>query len=512
MLLWFTECPLGVPGEWTWNRIRHDSWWESVLGVVPVVVIGALYLLLARIGLRRVASASRIQLVGWLSALMVAAFAWLFVVQDAPPEGHRLSKAPWVLYFPSMTGYFHKARFDIKDRTEFLRNYEALMSEGDVLHVGTHPPGLFVMYGVLWDWLRDSPRTVALINATQPESAQEGFDVIAGFAVKQPQGQVTEVDRATLWLATLLTFASVCWVIVPLFGVLRWSESRAMAWKVCCLWPLVPTVAIFMPKDDVLFCGLVMSFVWCWLKSGQSTLENPLAKSVLWGFAAGMLGFAGLCLSLVFLPIGLIAWLVSVLVVFDTQPYRWVVCRRLIAPSCGGVLAILSGLLMVWLMFDLNLLSVWQWNVKNHAAFYSQYPRTTWKWLAVNVIEWVGALGVPIAVLVVASIIRIIRLSQRELSRDGIATYRWASVCGVSLIWGLLWLSGKNSGEAARLWIPLMPLALWLLPAGLESHRSERADDSTEVSNNRLFERALVCQLAASALTVIRVTGFHFGA
>ena len=72
-------------------------------------------------------------------------------------------------------------------------------------------------------------------------------------------------------------------------------------------------------------------------------------------------------------------------------------------------------------------------------------------------------------------------------------------------VWGLLWVSGKNSGEAARLWILLMPGLVWL--AG-QSRYSEQAGTAPRSG----IELTLAFQLAVCILTVHRLGGFHLAA
>ncbi len=509
-LLWLTEIPLGVPGEWTWNRIRHDgddALIVSVLGVFQALVMAAIYLAIAWFGLRYIDRAKRWQVGTWLLALAISAGSWLIAVQETPPEGYRLTKAPWVLYYPAMTGYFHKARYEISDTASFLHNYEKLMSGGDVLHVGTHPPGLFVLYRGLISLTRGAPAVKQFLLWSQPQSVRDGLDVIDDNL--KPSRSLTDDDRAVLWLGALLAHASVCWVLVPLFAIARQCESRETAWKVICFWPLIPAVSMFLPKDDVLFVGLVMTFLWSWLRAVHA---RGSASAFGWGVIAGGCGLLGLCLSLVFLPIGLIAFIAAV---FSwrldrsddshqaslSRTWRDIVKRA--APACiGGGAAIATGIVLAAMVLEINLLAVWRWNIRNHAAFYSQYPRTMWKWLPVNAIELAFALGVPLAMLIGIAVLKSLRTSG-----DRVDVSRRASLLAVVGVWGILWLSGKNSGEAARLWIPLMPLAVWLLPAAVDS----KSLNGNNVLTDRTWLSLLALQAVVCMLTVMRVSGFHFG-
>src|SRR5207253_327112 len=88
----------------------------------------------------------------------------------------------------------------------------------------------------------------------------------------------------------------------------------------------------------------------------------------------------------------------------------------------------------------------------NHAGFYSHFPRTHWKWLLVNPVELTVAAGVPLTVLAIWSIVG--QWRRADVRQTG---HIWAWLVAL----GLLWLSGKNMGEAARLWIFLMPFLVW---------------------------------------------------
>ncbi len=106
---------------------------------------------------------------------------------------------------------------------------------------------------------------------------------------------------------------------------------------------------------------------------------------------------------------------------------------------------------------SVNLLRVWSWNYRNHAGFYQQNVRTYGCWLIANPIESsLFALGPPLAL---AAILGIGLADRCDLAgRRRAAGPAWC----LTAVWVLLWLSGKNMGEAARLWLILMPWAAWL--------------------------------------------------
>ncbi|MFT5322834.1 MAG: hypothetical protein ACI8P0_000675 [Planctomycetaceae bacterium] len=506
--LWLTDIPLGIPGEWTWERISSSAGAEIVLGAVQSAIAGVVYILIAWLGSRRIANCSRIELVGWLLGLVSVGFGWLLAVQESPPSGRRMSKSAFVLYYPGSSGYFHKARYEIPDSAEFLRGYEDLMAEGDVLHVGTHPPGLFLFYRAMIDEMERCPALAEFIVSTATESTTEAFDIVDG-NLRRSGKELATTDRAVIWLATLLTQACCVLALLPIFFMMRQSQPRETSWRVAVFWPLIPALAIFIPKSDVLFVLPAALLVWTWVCASRR-------QSFLLGALAGTIGWAGLFCSLAFLPVGLIAFVASLLGTVRLPDYedandesRESVFRQLVTPVglwkplLGGIAAVVGLTFVVSLLCEMNLLNVWIHNYHNHAGFYAQFERTVWKWWLVNPVELVFAAGVPVIFLLVRSAKLNLTNARAALQHPLLVSFL--------AVWTLLWLSGKNSGEAARLWCPLLPILLAAAGGLVNSAGSPAATSADEESKNeRGWLILLSCQAAVCAATVIRVSGFHF--
>ncbi len=504
-LLWLTEIPLGISGEWTWQRIAvHLFSSETLLALVELSIAGVVLLLVFWVGLQHIGGCSRRELAVWLAGLIAAGFVWLSAVQSAPPSPWNSGKVPFVVYYTGISGYFYKARYEIDDAAAFLAGYEELMAEGDVLHVGTHPPGLFLLYRGLWQLTEASPGLCEFAANTMPESVQESFATVE--ANMRMRGQeFSPSDRATIWLAAAMTQLLCAATVLPLFALMRLAVSREAAWRTVVFWPLLPALAIFLPKSDVLFAFPAASLVACWLLAVRK-------RSAVLGAIAGAIGWCCLLMSLAFLPIGLIAVL-SGFAVARSSNARDVenaaglaeMLQRLLRPVFGGIIAFLALTFGLAVLADVNLGRVWLSNYQNHAGFYSQFERTWWKWLLVNPVELTFACGAPVAVMTTASICR-------SASSNRKATVRWQTM-SVLVVWGLLWLSGKNSGEAARLWIPLLPVLVWQLAVWF-SRPSDSSEHSLSLRNpaDRNWFILLVLQMAVCSLTVLRVTGFHFNA
>ena len=516
-------APLGIPGEWVWNRIPVGDGGAAtlILGWSLVAVALLIYGGVVWVGATRVSNCSRTETAFWLAALATAGFCWLSLLQESPPEGYRTSKAVQVLYYPSSSGYFFESRYGIDDVPSFLADYENRMAEGDVLHVGTHPPGLFLFHHSLIQLCDRSPSLTNFVLGTQPKSADAAGALIAD----QTRGTETPLfpaGRAALWLAALITQAVGVLTVIPLYLLIRRTHTSQASFLAAALWPLVPALAIFLPKSDALYPFIGLMFLYCWL-------EGCRRRSLLLCALAGFLFWLGMLLSLAILPVGLLALLLSVwetrasangdeLGATGVSPVPsvlhwrhasgtrlWIQYFLLVAI---GAVAFLAATFALWVAYDVNLFNVWRWNVVNHSAFYDKFDRSYWKWVLVNPLELSLAVGLPVMLLAIAG-------CRRAVGQSGSWRGCWCSarlgpcVCCMMTI-GLLWLSGKNSGEAARLWLFLMPWLIWLaadmFARPVDVGEGKQTAPVSAVSMGALAVIAL--QAIVCIATVTRVTGF----
>lgn len=537
-VLWLTAMPLGIPGEWTWDRVPAEP--DSLLSGLGATVAAGLYVAVVRLGWKRLSRVSKKPLAGveacvWLTALIAMSFAWLWVVQEAAPLKNRLGKSAFVLYYSSSSGYFTKARYEEPSPAKLLAGYEELMRQRDVLHVGTHPPGLFLVFHGLIAACESSPTLASFLDATQPASFVEACDVIARNSLRSKTPRpLMPLDRRVLWLATLLVLLSAALVVVPLYGVVRLTHDSHVAWLTAALWPAIPAVAVFVPKSDVVYAFIGMMFVWTWLLALRR-------RSIALALIAGAIAWCGLMCSLAFLPVFLFAALASWRFVptangrFDGFPlpvnlrgnepdldngrspqessplhrddYRnWI---RVESPARLCLIAVAVGFLIPLLLTatfgKVNMPVVWWLNYQNHAGFYAQYTRTYWKWLLVNPVELSFAAGLSLAIVAAGSVVTITKRHWSSLPQLCDVMSFGATALAMLFVWGTLWLTGKNSGEAARLWIIFLPWLAWQAGPLLAEAEAE--------ARHRWLRPAwvvLAIQFAVCLLTVARVSGFHF--
>jgi len=511
VFLWGTRFPLGVSGEWTWQRITYADGdiLDAVLGTVVAVVLVVGFLAFVRSGVNRIDRAGRLKTAGWLCGLWAFTVVLLWVIQQAVPGGYSAAKQMWVLYDHGSSGYFYEAVSSRDDTPTFLNNYAGKMAEGDVLHIGTHPPGLILLHRGFIGLCRSSPAVTRAVLAAQPRAYDDAFTTLkrqsslAGEPLQQS-------DRAALWLAVVFTHVVAAATVVPLFLLVRRDYGARAGWMTAAFWPFVPALGVFLPKSDALFPCLGLLFLWCW----HGAMRR---RSVFFAAAAGMMMWLGLMLSLALLPVALFAVLWTLRETFreaesapDTRSLRGIDWNRICTKFPWGrvltaLLAFAAATVALYGVFDANLLDIWWHNYRNHAAFYRHeaHPRTWWKWLLVNAVELTLSVGVPVTILAGYAVRQRFQASaNRRKHQNGPL---WCAV----IVIGLLWLSGKNMGEAGRLWLFLMPWGLWMT-AGLWDSEAPAppADNNGRKRRMRSWLMVLSLQAALCLATVLRVKAF----
>ena len=504
-LLWESNLPLGVPSEWVWDRIQFDAneLKETSLGWAIAGGATVLYLLFCLFADHRVLEANRWEMTGWLAGLVIVGAVWHGIAQECPPDPHRLSKTGWVLWYRGFQGYYEEAKGRASQEPDYLAKYDDRMREGDVLHFGTHPPGFILLHKSVIGFVTRFPKVQAWLLQSQPDSVRAGLDVIAENS-KRSTMPLTDVDRAALWLSSLLAALAAMSTVVPLFCLLRRTCGREVAWRIVCFWPLIPALAVFHPVSDLWlpFAGTLFLATW-----GRAWSH----RSWLFGLLAGVVMFYGMRLSLSLLPVAFLAatWTLADFLLGEATE-SFAVRSRQLAVCVVAALASFGMLILLanW-QSSLDLPAVWLQNIRNHAGFYEKYSRTYSSWLMINPMELALAVGTPIFLFAVSTWLSGTKGSLR--SGRSLASFRlW---CFVTL--AVLWLSGKNSGEAARLWIFLLPWLLWVsgrepeITAKIVNGPGQTLPEYTGTPA-RGWLMLLVLQAIVCVATVSRVDGFHF--
>jgi methylthioxylose transferase len=432
--------PLGVPGEWEWLRLPAGP---AAIDVALAALAVLAYAGVAALGFRSLAARATPMREGLaVAGLLAASTAMLAVVPSGAPEGYGLAKWSLVLYAPSSTGYYTVAKREVRDAGRFLADYPDWIRRQDALHVGTHPPGLFLVEHALLAAFEARPdrarRVVDLLPAT----------VVAGFRVINDNDRrevlLPPADQAALGLTGALTLLACAATVVPLYALARAYMPAPSAWAAATLWPLVPSAILFQPDADTAFPLLSASALA--LASYAGRPDAPKSRGLVIATAAGVLLAAGMAFTLAFLPVGLIAGIVLLTAPGVGHGRR----LALVAATGAGFLA---PTLAFWLATGADPFVIWWWNQRNHARFYQQSPRTYRAWVLANPIELAVALGIPPTLWAIAGL---------AWPRD-VPRVAWATLA----VLAFLTLGGRNLSEVARIWLPFFPPLLVAAGHGL---------------------------------------------
>ena len=454
-LLWLlagSDLPLGLVGEWVWNRVPASP--PPARYVEPVIALAG-YLVLVRFGWGILSRRSKWWSLPLIPMLIVAGGGVQALCLDLPMPPYGPERGPLALHAHGSSGYFIIAtnleavadpsppRADsrqpdgpVMDPTRaFLERYESWIATQDSFHIGTHPPGLILLNRGLLNWFADHPTWIAPMVGFMPRRFREGLSQLARGHGLAPNGQ------GTLAAVAALAFAGGLVTLAPIYLLIRLTESPAVAWLGASFWPLVPAVPLFLPIADCLYPLLAVSTValLSWSMQIRSSFLAVLGGLAFW---------VGMMASLAFLALTPI--LVGTLFAEKLRP-EGVSRRRLALTTAAFAAGFALPCAWFWLDFHVNLPAVWRENLSKHSGFYDAMPRSYWPWIGLNLIEFAAVLGPTLACLSMAPLLR---------CRIGWPPSRLAVVHGCWFATVIaLDLSGRNLSEVGRLWIFLTPFA-----------------------------------------------------
>ena len=312
------------------------------------------------------------------------------------------------------------------DPRRFLADYPTWIKKQDALHVGTHPPGLFLVAKTILSVMEANPAACRWVDALSPPSVSNAI-----VAVKETE-KISRADASALALTGALTLLGCALTVVPLYLLARSSLPPTAAWASAAFWVLVPSALMFQPTADTAFPLLSTSALALASWAGRVSTIRGLLLCTTSGLAMAV----GMLFTLAFLPVGLVVALI--LLANPTQTWR---LRTGLILATG--LGFLAGTLAWWASTSANPFLIWWVNQRNHGRFYVEYPRSYLGWIVENPIELAIALGLPSTVWALIGL-----AAPRQTPRVA-----WATL-SVLLV---LTVSGKNLSEVARLWLPMMP-------------------------------------------------------
>ena len=439
------QIPLGLPGEWVWNRVGHRP--SLIRFIVPLGAF-AIYACLTVFGYRWLKGRAERWVCLLLPVILAAGGFLQLTWLDVPTPSFALGMERWPLslYYEATSGYFAQAK-RISDLPTFLANYEDWLANQGSFHMGTHPPGLIVANCLLLDFLAEHAVWSQRLQGLLPGRLVKALSMLG------EQESLTSAEQTTLGTVALLTWAAALATLLPLYALARIGLPPATAWLAAAFWPTVPAIPLFLPLADCLFPLLAVTVVALVLWSAELRLG-------ILAILGGLILWLGMFTTPAFLAVLPIAG--GALTMRLCGPSAISIKRWLITLVTLGVGVALPTQL-AWHELDLNLPVIWWLNLDKHAGFYDAMPRSYAPWVAINLLEMASVCGPALfAVALTAPWRRAywVRMTAVE-----------ATVACWLLTILILDLSGRNLSEVARLWIFLTPFAC----LGLARAHSDRA-------------------------------------
>ncbi len=492
-----TSIPLGIPEQWVWERLQSGPAWLWSFFIATAIC--ALFLCAVWIGERfffkspEPSPGPTPDRSGILpvSLLVIISFFFLLSLRSCIPGIDGLARGPWILYYPRMSGYFTQARTSQLSTTQFLSSYDETMRQGDYLHQGTHPPGLVLFYRGLLT-ICQSQIIQDILMSVEPTNVTQALDLLKEQStLRNAQGELvlpelTPTDRAVLWLADLLTTFLCAATLWPLWGLLRISFTPQTAWRTLAFWPLIPSLALFLPKSDGIYPCLSALILYAGITIYSQTRPTGIVvRAVL----TGALLCLGFLLTLAFIPIAVMLAGFSAIHLRNLSSYKQhaLAIAGLIAGFCMIPLFLAS-------VYNTNLVEIWILNYQNHGRFYDHATRHYLPWLFVNLIEFIIAVGTTTATIAIFGLFKHPRNNA------------WLNATIMASVLLLLWISGKNMGELARLWIIFYPCTIVISGLGWQSIAKRYPSKS-----GSLWLTLLIMQAIVTIFLITSVTGFHMG-
>lgn len=359
----------------------------------------------------------------------------------------------WPFLWKSTEGAYAAEVRRVATVRSFLGSYADQLAESGTpgrphrVHLDTHPPGIVLGFVALESFYDARPKLAKdVADWTERNLPTSKFlTVRQAYAIRHPLAVAMTATLLSLVLASLMPLAAFATARQLLPG-----EPAVVATGLCAL---LTGTYLFSPSVDQVYP--LLTLLLC-----ATAVRAAARRSVLWGLATGLVLYGvafvhvGFGLVMVVLALAaLVAWREGSAEEGGGIRTLAAVCRR---PAVGLLAGFLIPTLLLRLWAGYPTLRVIWLCARNNGRFYAEAGRTYWPWLPITPLEFVLSFGVGAAVVLVVGWLFEVRGVVRRRSLVGASSP--LLVAGTVL--AALYLAGAARGEAARLWLFLMPLAM----------------------------------------------------
>jgi hypothetical protein len=425
--------PAPYPPEWQW------AYRPIALARLAPALLAALALVagLAASATRHAGERPRAAARALLVLALLVGVAFQLALLEREPQG-ALRALMARAVSPSISSYHTVAvSEDARDPLAFLRAHARLLPQltQGRKHAATHPPGPVL-------WYRG-----ALALCERTPALAEGLLALAGVEPRGSQGTQGRVFRAAALLGALalgLLGVLTLWPLASLAETLGLPPLPAA--RVAALWALLPGPALMTPALDATVALLVTGCTALLARAAQAGSARRALRDA---------GLAGICGGLaVFTSYGAVTFLAMGAFAVVAVASRERLGRAIGASAVAGAGTALVAFGVPALLGHQPLVAL-RTALEVHRALFTA-PRDYALWLVFNPLDLGVFLGLPVAATGLWALRGSITRLVSEARLDGFDRFRLALAVAILA----LLLLGVTRGEAGRLWIPLMPLAL----------------------------------------------------
>ena len=437
--------PAPYPPEWRWDLREGGTsgrW-------IPVAALGAGLVAVAGLPARFLGRAM-------LAGVIVLGLAFHLALLGLEPAGAMRTLMDRALS-RGATSYLTVAESDVaRDPAAFIDRHAELLP-GLRRHAATHPPGPVLFYRAWIGAFEASPAAASAVlslGGVDPDAGRRPASVRAA-ALAGP-------------LAILVLAVAAAWPAAALARTAGLDAASAI--RVAALWPLVPGAALMAPQFDQALALPVTGAAALLALAVTAQSERRLrVRAALGGVCAGLAlfvsyGAAALCA---------IASVAGVVAVAGARR------RMRVLAIAAGAAAVVIAIPMAW---GHEPLAAARTALAIHRETYTR-PRSYATWLAFNPLDLALFLGMPLAVVLVARLVR-------GGAQGPFGRMRGVLAAGIAT----LFLSGTVRGEVGRIAIPLMPA---LLVAAMGPVADDSQVDATEAALGGALLLVLTAAIAA---------------
>ena len=466
------RVPMGVPGQWVWER-QPLAPLPATFGVVASALagLGAVCLTLR---VARTAPLSRWRIGACLGLLVVTSMAFSIALLGMEPdpaavlEGGSLdrlwTRPPFRRAMASLLtdvrndvafGYFGQS-LRVESPVSYLRGYADLIGTGAApQRVRTHPPG-----PVLFFWaVRRALIATGLLDAPGAWVFGRAEFATAVADVNRMRGpQLGTLDATAAMVGGLALLAVGACTVIPLYLLTRLVANPGVALSTAGLAAFIPSLILFVPGIDQSVTFLGVTAVWLFVLGCRRPSLALCAGSGVVLFLAGMVTIGA---PVLLGAMGLYA-VGGVALRWRDRARRTAAARHATAALGAAAAGLGLPFLVLKLACGYEPIAVAHTAKAVQAAIMRDWHRGYATWLGMNLVDFAVFAGPCLVGIAGSWLILRLRRARRE-RRLGRADLLAMAVLATLL---LIDLSGTARGEVGRIWCLLMPY--FAIPAALQ--------------------------------------------